>query len=75
MIEVPADLPKRNHALKFYSAVLVQYLGQELWRVGLVPGKGRAEWVEGLPFEEVHKILDEVRGRVRRVEYDDRRGA
>jgi hypothetical protein len=58
-----------------YTAIIVQYLGSDEWRVGHVPKEGKTEWVVGLPLSEA--LLEVQRGsqRVVRVDPEETHGA
>lgn len=53
----------------WFQAVIIQYLGNNAWRVGLVPISGeKAQWLEGLPYDEVLKRVEALEGRIKRVD-------
>ena len=70
-----AALRSREDAAKefkqpWFQVIPIQYLGNKKWRLGLVPIDGsKAQWIEGLPYEEVLKQVESLKGRIKRVDH------
>ena len=61
---------KKAEGLKpWFQAVVIQYLGAKKWRIGLVPISGeRAQWIEGIPYDEVLRRVESLEGSIKRVD-------
>lgn len=65
-----AEIRARKAQQPWFQAVVVQYLGNKSWRLGLLPlDNRRFQWLEGLPYSEVLARLESLEGRIKRVDH------
>lgn len=61
---------EKNMKQPWFQSAVIQYLGNKKWRLGLIPIDGsRAQWLEGLPYEEILTRVEALEGRIKRVDH------
>lgn len=67
----PAVTPLREILKKpYYQAVVIQYLGNKKWRLGLVPVDGsKAQWAESIPFAQLLQQVAKLETNIKRIDH------
>lgn len=63
--EIEGDSEDQTRTVRWYSAAVIHYTGNGLWRVGLIPmGHNKWEWFNDLSGEGVGEVLAALKFRL-----------